>query len=79
MEHVAYLTSPEQIAEYMRSFRDSRWPNGMLAEPQPARDHNTKMRTRVACKAKLFGNLSGELTVSCLAALWLFSGSHPLW
>lgn len=30
-----------------------------MREPRCPRDHNTRMRTRVVCKAKLFGNLSG--------------------
>jgi hypothetical protein len=40
-------------------FRDSFWPNGTLAEQRLPRDHNTKMRTRVVCKSKLFASLSG--------------------
>jgi sorting nexin-13 len=39
--------------------RDSFWPEGVLAEPRPERDHNTKMRTRVVCRAKMLGSIPG--------------------
>ena len=40
--------------------RDSFWPNGVPAEPQPSRDNETKMRTRVVAKAKMLGSVSGS-------------------
>lgn len=61
IEHVAWLASPEQMAEYLKHFSHSFWPNGILAEPRQPRDYNTKMRTRIVCKTKLFGSLSEEL------------------
>lgn len=60
VEHVQWMTSAEQIAEYIKKFRDSFWPTGQLAEPRPKRDYNTKMRTRVVCKAKMFGSITGD-------------------
>ena len=42
--------------------RETFWPNGTLAETPPPRDENTKLRTRVVCKAKLLGTVSGETT-----------------
>ena len=42
--------------------RDSFWPNGVLAEARTPRDEATKMRTRVLCKAKMFGSVPGEET-----------------
>ena len=41
--------------------RNSFWPNGILAESQPPRDEATKMRTRMLCKAKMFGSVPGKL------------------
>lgn len=61
IDHVAYLTSPEQMAEYLKHFKDTYWPNGVLAETSAQRDFDTKMRTRIVCKTKLFGSLSEEL------------------
>ncbi|ESN97474.1 hypothetical protein HELRODRAFT_193210 [Helobdella robusta] len=61
IESVAYYTSPDQIAEYLKMFRDSFWPGGRLSEEVAQRDHNTKMRMRVVCKTKLYASLSDEL------------------
>ena len=49
---------------YVYLFRDSFWPEGVLAEPRPARSHNTKMRTRVVCRSKMLGSIPGELAIS---------------
>lgn len=61
IDNVAYFTSPDQIAEYFKLFRDTFWPGGKLAEGVALRDYNTKMRTRVVCKTKLYASLSDEL------------------
>lgn len=61
VEHVDYLTSPEQVADYVKRFRDSYWPNGILAETPPRRDKNIRMRTRVAAKTSLLGIMPDEL------------------
>ncbi|XP_004547995.2 sorting nexin-13 isoform X1 [Maylandia zebra] len=61
VDHVDYLTSPEQVADYVKKFRDSYWPNGILAETPPRRDKNIRMRTRVAAKTSLLGIMPDEL------------------
>ncbi|XP_052248874.1 sorting nexin-13-like [Dreissena polymorpha] len=61
VEHVDFMTSAEQVAEYIKAFRDTFWPEGVLAEPRAARDNNIKMRTRVVCKAKMLGSIPDEL------------------
>ncbi|XP_045168136.1 sorting nexin-13-like isoform X2 [Mercenaria mercenaria] len=61
VEHVDWMTSAEQVAEYIKAFRDSFWPEGVLSEPRPDRDHNSKMRTRVVCRAKMLGSIPDEL------------------
>ncbi|KAK7111008.1 hypothetical protein V1264_014794 [Littorina saxatilis] len=61
VDHVNFMTSSEQMAEYVRAFRNSFWPNGVLAETRAARDEPTKMRTRVLCKAKMFGSVPDEM------------------
>ena len=43
-------------------YRDSYWPNGILAETPPRRDKNIRMRTRVAAKTSLLGIMPGENT-----------------
>uniref|UniRef100_A0A672J8J5 Sorting nexin-13-like n=1 Tax=Salarias fasciatus TaxID=181472 RepID=A0A672J8J5_SALFA len=62
VDHVDYLTSPEQVADYVKKFRDSYWPNGILAETPPRRDKSIRMRTRVAAKTSLLGIMPGEHT-----------------
>uniref|UniRef100_A0A3B4XZV7 Sorting nexin 13 n=1 Tax=Seriola lalandi dorsalis TaxID=1841481 RepID=A0A3B4XZV7_SERLL len=61
VDHVDYLTSPEQVADYVKKFRDSYWPNGILAETPPRRDKSIRMRTRVAAKTSLLGIMPDEL------------------
>ncbi|ESO99641.1 hypothetical protein LOTGIDRAFT_141791, partial [Lottia gigantea] len=61
VDHVDLMTSAAQMSEYIKAFRDSFWPNGILAEPRTNRDINTKMRTRIYCKAKMLGSVPDEL------------------
>ncbi|XP_005089469.1 sorting nexin-13 isoform X2 [Aplysia californica] len=61
VEHVDFMTSSEQMAEYVAAFRNSFWPNGVLAEARPPREEATKMRTRVLCKAKMLGSVPDEV------------------
>ncbi|KAK2144441.1 hypothetical protein LSH36_757g01003 [Paralvinella palmiformis] len=41
--------------------RDAFWPNGILAETHPTRDHSTVMRTRLVCRSKMFGSISDDI------------------
>ncbi|XP_059170227.1 sorting nexin-13-like isoform X2 [Physella acuta] len=61
VEHVDFMTSAEQMAEYIIAFKNSFWPNGALAEPRSSRDEATKMRTKVLCKAKMLGSVPDEV------------------
>nr|KAG5714324.1 hypothetical protein BaRGS_018541 [Batillaria attramentaria] len=61
VDHVNFMTSAEQMAEYVKAFRNSFWPHGVLAEVRAAREEATKMRTRVLCKAKMFGSVPDEM------------------
>uniref|UniRef100_A0A8C9RN71 Sorting nexin 13 n=1 Tax=Scleropages formosus TaxID=113540 RepID=A0A8C9RN71_SCLFO len=61
VDHVDFMTAPEQVADYVKRFRDSFWPNGILAETPPRRDKNIRMRTRVAAKTSLLGIMPDEL------------------
>ena len=40
-------------------FRESFWPNGILAEATPVREDSVKLRTRVTTKAKMFSGIPG--------------------
>ncbi|KAM4705282.1 sorting nexin-13 isoform 2-T2 [Rhinophrynus dorsalis] len=61
VDHVESMTSPDQVADYVKHFRDSFWPNGILAEGAPRRDRSIRMRTRVAGKTKLLEIMPDEL------------------
>uniref|UniRef100_A0A8C5PT09 Sorting nexin 13 n=1 Tax=Leptobrachium leishanense TaxID=445787 RepID=A0A8C5PT09_9ANUR len=61
VDHVEAMTSPDQVADYVKHFRDSFWPNGILAETPPRRDRSIRMRTRVAAKTKLLEIMPDEL------------------
>ncbi|XP_069915687.1 sorting nexin-13 isoform X2 [Oryctolagus cuniculus] len=61
VDHVDWMTSPEQVADSVKRFRDAFWPNGILAETVPCRDKAIRMRTRVAGKTKLLAIMPDEL------------------
>ncbi|XP_015281695.1 PREDICTED: sorting nexin-13 isoform X3 [Gekko japonicus] len=61
VDHVDWMTSPEQVADAVKRFRDAFWPNGILAEAVPRRDKAIRMRTRMAGKTKLLGIMPDEL------------------
>ncbi|KAK6491384.1 sorting nexin-13-like isoform X1 [Huso huso] len=61
VDHVDLMTSPEQVADHVKHFRDAFWPNGILAETPPRRDKPIRMRTRVAAKTNLLGIMPDEL------------------
>lgn len=61
VDHVESMTSPDQVADYVKHFRDSFWPNGILAETATRRDRSIRMRTRVAAKTKLLEIMPDEL------------------
>ncbi|NXD06548.1 SNX13 protein, partial [Nothocercus nigrocapillus] len=61
VDHVDWMTSPEQVADAVKRFRDAFWPNGILAEAVPRRDKAIRMRTRVAGKTKLLEVMPDEL------------------
>ncbi|KAH0627411.1 hypothetical protein JD844_003064 [Phrynosoma platyrhinos] len=61
VDHVDWMTSPEQVADAVKRFRDAFWPNGILAEAVPRRDNSIRMRTRIAGKTKLLGIMPDEL------------------
>eukprot|EP00111_Clytia_hemisphaerica_P023389 TCONS_00068881-protein len=61
VEHVDFSTSSQQIAEYVKQFRDSYWPGGVLAEENPERPSDAKRRLRMVTKAKMLGSIPDEL------------------
>uniref|UniRef100_A0A8C4WNI9 Sorting nexin-13 n=1 Tax=Gopherus evgoodei TaxID=1825980 RepID=A0A8C4WNI9_9SAUR len=61
VDHVDSMTSPEQVADAVKRFRDAFWPNGILAETVPRRQKDIRMRTRVAGKTKLLEIMPDEL------------------
>lgn len=61
VESLDYMTSSEQIVEYVKMFRDSFWPNGVLAEPYQVRPYDVQRRMRMVTKAKMFGSIPDEL------------------
>nr|CAB3266454.1 sorting nexin-13 [Phallusia mammillata] len=61
VDYVDSALSADQVAEYVKKFRDAFWPNGILAEATAERDEATIMRTRVLTKTKLHGVIPDEL------------------
>ncbi|XP_076360640.1 sorting nexin-13-like isoform X2 [Tachypleus tridentatus] len=61
LDYVEWITSSEQVAHYVKTFKQNFWPNGSLALPSPERDANTKLRTRIATKMVMLCSISDEL------------------
>ncbi|CAL1272545.1 unnamed protein product [Larinioides sclopetarius] len=61
IDFVQRSTSAEQMAEYIKAFREALWPNGSPAVPTPDREIKTKMRTRVAAKLLMLCSIPDEL------------------
>ena len=61
LDYVAWATSPEQVADYLRAVKEAVWPHGARAEPRLPRDESTRCRTLVAAKVALLSSLSDEL------------------
>ncbi|XP_050689784.1 sorting nexin-13-like [Eriocheir sinensis] len=61
VDYVAFITSPEQVADYVKTFKESLWPNGTLMSPSTERDAAIKMRTRVAARTCMLASISDEL------------------
>ncbi|XP_053400334.1 sorting nexin-25-like isoform X2 [Mercenaria mercenaria] len=51
-ETVDWIFSEPMIIYYIKSFKDSMWPNDVLAEPLPSRSDEEKLRTRLKAKEK---------------------------
>ncbi|KHN72809.1 Sorting nexin-13 [Toxocara canis] len=58
---VQWLTSQQQVAQYLVAFRNAVWPGGQLAETCECRSHASQLRTRVLARALLLGALLDEL------------------
>nr|CDS24536.1 sorting nexin 13 [Echinococcus granulosus] len=70
VEKAKHLISAKKIATYAEMFRDVVWPNGSQVngrsgngdtEEPPIRDEAMKLRTRVLCRAVMFGSVAEEL------------------
>uniref|UniRef100_F1KUE5 Sorting nexin-13 n=1 Tax=Ascaris suum TaxID=6253 RepID=F1KUE5_ASCSU len=58
---VQWLTSQQQVAQYLVAFRNALWPGGQLAETTECRSHASQLRTRVLARTLLLGALPDEL------------------
>jgi len=61
VDYVDFATNSQQIAEYLKTFRDSYWPNGVLAEDSPGREPDVRRRMRMVTKAKMIGSIPDDL------------------
>ena len=54
-----WIFSESMVIYYIRLFKDSMWPNGVLAESLPQRSDEEKLRTRIKAKEKFLQNQPG--------------------
>uniref|UniRef100_A0AAF5PVJ5 PXA domain-containing protein n=1 Tax=Wuchereria bancrofti TaxID=6293 RepID=A0AAF5PVJ5_WUCBA len=58
---VQWLTSKQQVAQYLVAFRNTLWPDGKLAESRICRSEGEQLRTRVLARAQMLSALPDEL------------------
>ena len=61
-EMVKWTYSEQMLLFYIRTFKESMWPGGKLAESPPLKTDAEKFETRMAAKNKLLQNIPGEKT-----------------
>ncbi|VDK64409.1 unnamed protein product [Onchocerca ochengi] len=58
---VQWLTSKQQVAQYLIAFRNTIWPDGKLADSIERRPENEQLRTFVLARAQMLSALPDEL------------------
>lgn len=61
IDYVNWLTSKEQVAEYLTAFRNKFWPNGTLCESTQPKPESLRMKTRVVARCKMLAVIPDEL------------------
>uniref|UniRef100_A0AAF5HZT3 GPI inositol-deacylase n=1 Tax=Strongyloides stercoralis TaxID=6248 RepID=A0AAF5HZT3_STRER len=60
---VDWLTSSEQIVQYLIAFRESMWPNGILNTKQDMRSLSYSLRTRLFARTQMYASIPDELKI----------------
>ncbi|MCP9261496.1 Sorting nexin-13 [Dirofilaria immitis] len=58
---VQWLTSKQQVAQYLVAFRNTLWPDGKLADRAECRPEGEQLRTCVLARAQMLSALPDEL------------------
>ncbi|XP_014774153.1 sorting nexin-25 [Octopus bimaculoides] len=58
---VDWMFSDSMLIYYIKTFKDSLWPNGILAEPCPPKTEEEKMKIRMEAKEKIIQNVPDVL------------------
>jgi len=61
VESIDWLTSPEQVAEYIRDLSNTLWPGGFPACSQPLPPDSTRAIRATLARAKLIGSIPDDL------------------
>ena len=67
-EMVKWTYSEQMLLFYIRTFKESMWPGGKLAESPPSKTDAQKLETRMAAKNKVLQNVPGKgcvFTAAC--------------
>ncbi|CEF67802.1 Sorting nexin-13 [Strongyloides ratti] len=60
---VDWLTSSEQIVQYLVAFRETMWPNGILNTKQEMRSLSYSLRTRLFARTQMYASIPDELRI----------------
>uniref|UniRef100_A0A0N5B8J8 Sorting nexin-13 n=1 Tax=Strongyloides papillosus TaxID=174720 RepID=A0A0N5B8J8_STREA len=60
---VNWLTSSEQVVQYLIAFRESMWPNGILNTKQESRSLSSSLRTRLFARTQMYASIPDELRI----------------
>ena len=65
-----WLTSPEQVAGYIRDLGNAMWPGGFPAAPRSEPPSNVKALRTLVARALLIGSIPGEWSVCVCACIY---------
>ncbi len=55
-----WLTSHEQVAQYVHDLTDSMWPGGIPVQPHPSPSNDVRALWSLLARAKLIGSIPGN-------------------
>jgi sorting nexin-25 len=72
-ETIYWIFSEPMIIYYIRNFKESMWPHGVLAPSLPPRSDEEKLRTRLKAKEKFLQIQPGTLSLYSISSMFSYN------